>query len=79
MIIFNNGSGNQTADLELINFGLYNFNGLKSITSNIENINNSEIEIEYYNLHGMKVSAKQLSPGIYICRQGSKITKILIK
>ena len=53
--------------------------GHKNIVVELVQINNSEIEIEYYNLHGMKVSAKQLSPGIYICRQGSKITKILIK
>lgn len=34
---------------------------------------------EYYNLQGMKVAADSLVPGIYVCRQGSKATKVLVK
>lgn len=79
MVIFNNNSGQQTADLKLINLGIYNFNGIKDISSNTENIQTDEIEPEYYTLYGVKVTANQLTPGIYICRQGSKITKILVK
>lgn len=35
--------------------------------------------IEYYNLHGVKVDANNLTPGIYITRQGNKTTKVLVK
>ena len=35
--------------------------------------------IEYYNLHGVKIDANNLTPGIYITRQGNKTSKVLIK
>jgi hypothetical protein len=35
--------------------------------------------IEYYNLYGVKLDANNLTPGIYITRQGNKTSKILIK
>ena len=35
--------------------------------------------IEYYNLHGVKVNADNLTPGIYITRQGNKTAKVLVK
>jgi penicillin-binding protein-related factor A (putative recombinase) len=83
MIIFNNASGSQTADLQLVNRGIYNFNGLKEIKTEdstpIENIHEEQLEPEYYTLQGIKVSVDRLTPGIYIRRQGTKATKILVK
>ena len=35
--------------------------------------------IEYYNLHGVKIDVENLTPGIYITRQGNKTSKVLIK
>ncbi len=35
--------------------------------------------IEYYNLYGIKVDANNLTPGLYITRQGNKTSKVLIK
>lgn len=35
--------------------------------------------VEYYNLHGVKVNADNLTPGIYITRQGNKTKKVLVK
>lgn len=35
--------------------------------------------VEYYNLQGVKVAADNLSNGIYIKRQGSKATKVVVK
>lgn len=81
MIIFNNGSGTQTADLSWINNGCYNANGyIKTIMpedSGIENIfldDNSPIE--YYNMQGIRVTKP--NKGLYIKKQGSKITKNII-
>lgn len=37
------------------------------------------VPIEYYNLHGVKIEADNLTPGIYITRQGNKTSKILVK
>lgn len=34
---------------------------------------------EYFNLLGARVSGDSLTPGIYICRQGKHISKILVK
>ncbi len=35
--------------------------------------------IEYYNLQGVKVNADNLTPGLYITRQGNKTSKMIIK
>lgn len=35
--------------------------------------------VEYFNLQGMSVSADNLTPGVYVCRQGKKVTKVLVK
>lgn len=35
--------------------------------------------VEYYNLHGVKVDADNLTPGLYITRQGNKTSKVIIK
>ena len=50
MVIFNNGQGggsNQTADLELKNNGIYNFNGWHS--SGVNNIANNSLYVGVYN------------------------------
>lgn len=80
MIIFNNGSGTQTADFSWINNGCYNANGyIKTIMpedSGIENIfPDDNSPIKYYNMQGIRVTKPQ--KGLYLKKQGSKITKIL--
>lgn len=42
-------------------------------------IDNSDKPVEYYNLNGMRVNGDNLVPGIYIRRQGTDVTKILVK
>ncbi len=81
MVIFNNNAGSQTADLPLINNGIYNHNGYKDTMTNTS-INHTQPDLpqpEYYTLQGIKTPPDRLTPGIYIRRQGSQITKILIK
>lgn len=41
--------------------------------------NNTDAPIEYFNLDGMHVSGENLTPGIYIRRQGTDVKKILVK
>jgi hypothetical protein len=52
-------------------------------TSGVENVDideNSNAAVEYYNLNGIKVNAlNDVTPGIYIRRQGTSVSKILIK
>lgn len=49
-------------------------------TSGIDGVEaDSNAPAEYYNLSGVKVNAEAMAPGLYICRQGAKTTKILIK
>ncbi|MDE6384418.1 MAG: chitobiase/beta-hexosaminidase C-terminal domain-containing protein [Paramuribaculum sp.] len=35
--------------------------------------------VEFFNLQGFNVKADNLTPGIYVCRQGSKVMKVLVK
>lgn len=35
--------------------------------------------VEYFNIQGVRVNADQLVPGLYIVRQGSKTSKIIVK
>ena len=79
MVIFNNNAGEQTADLELVNYGVYKFNGIHDTITSVENIYLEPIEPEYYTLQGIRIPADRLTPGIYICREGTKVTKILVK
>jgi hypothetical protein len=45
----------------------------------IDNIAIDNAPAVYYNLNGIEVSADDLTPGIYLCRQGSKVTKVVIR
>lgn len=38
-----------------------------------------EAPAEYFNLQGMRVDASAMAGGIYICRQGGKATKVVVK
>jgi len=40
---------------------------------------NSDDDVEYYNLQGIRIKAENLTPGIYIRRQNNKATKVLVK
>ncbi len=53
---------------------------LRSGTTGIEGIstdNGADCPVEYYNLQGVKVNTP--SAGIYICRKGSDIKKVIIR
>lgn len=80
MVIFNNGNGgtnNQTVDLTLVNNSVYKFNGRTDETVGIESVMSSDnAPIEYYNLQGIRVTTP--TKGIYIKRQGSKTTKVIL-
>lgn len=39
----------------------------------------NDAPVEYFNLQGMRVSADNLTPGVYIRRQGSTTSKVLVK
>lgn len=48
--------------------------------SGIGNITvDADMPVEYYNLQGIRVAADKLTPGIYIRRQGNKVTKVLVR
>ena len=34
---------------------------------------------EYYTLTGVRVNPSETTPGVYICRQGSKVSKIILR
>lgn len=51
------------------------------VSTGITEINYDCIDstIHYYNLNGLEISADNLIPGLYIRREGSKVSKILVK
>ena len=42
-------------------------------------IDMTDASVEVFNLHGIRVDAANLAPGIYIVRQGAKTSKVLVK
>lgn len=57
------------------------FNGEKDATSGITDVpvDNSNAPVEYFNIQGMRINADNLTPGIYIRRQGTDVRKVLVK
>lgn len=58
------------------------FNGTgEALPASISGItaDNSDAPVEYYNLNGMRVNADNLDNGIYIRRQGTETTKVIIR
>lgn len=53
----------------------------KPVTSGITDItvDNSNAPVEFYNLQGIRVNGDNLTPGIYVRRQGSAVSKVLVK
>ncbi|MDE6310377.1 MAG: starch-binding protein [Muribaculaceae bacterium] len=79
MIIFNNGSGTQTGDLEFKHNGIYTANGHTG--EYVSGIGAAEVSAEdevtvYYNLQGMRVANP--STGIYLVRKGDSVSKIYV-
>lgn len=57
------------------------FNGQKAGSSGITDIpvDNENAPVELYNLQGVRVNAENAAPGLYIRRQGTKVTKIVVR
>ena len=81
LIFGNGGSGvpdNQTADLILVNNKIYDRNGVIGDIAGVSSVEADEdAPIEYFDLYGRKV----VTPisGIYVCKQGSKIWKQIVR
>jgi hypothetical protein len=52
-----------------------------SAASGVENVNvnDANAPVEYFNLQGVKVANDNLSNGVYIRRQGTSVSKVLVK
>lgn len=59
----------------------FKFNGENETTTAIKDVvvEEEECEVEYYNLQGVRVSTDNITPGIYIKRQGTKTSKVLVR
>lgn len=67
MVIFNNGSGDQTADLPLVNNGIYDRTGCVGQAGVADIAVDPDSEAVYYNLQGIRV-AEPVSGNVYIVR-----------
>lgn len=47
--------------------------------SGVEGVTVEGSNAEYFTLDGVRVSGEHLTPGVYICRQGLRTTKIMVK
>lgn len=52
--------------------------GINNLFTDDEDEAGVEGEAEYYTLQGIRVNVESLAPGIYICRQGGKTTKVVV-
>ncbi len=79
-IIFNNGNGNQTDDLDA-NFGhIYDFSGDQGVFYNDTAVDFIGVDNDaplYFNLQGMPV--ENPSTGIYIVKRGNKVSKEYVR
>lgn len=55
------------------------FNGQKDTTGIGTIVDDDNAPVEFFNLNGIRVDSENLAPGIYIKRQGRKVSKILIR
>lgn len=46
---------------------------------NADSIDDASAEKEYFTIEGIKVSSDNLTPGLYILRQGKKASKVVIR
>ena len=79
MIIFSNGSGQQTKDLEFENGAVYNFDGKtnESVSTGINQVGSKKApaKLKIYSINGQKVAEVGsmsdaeyiLAPGVYVC------------
>ena len=79
MIIFNNGGGQQTKDLEFENGAVYNFDGKtnETVSTGINQVGSKKApaKLKIYSINGVKVAEVNkvsdaeyvLAPGMYIC------------
>ena len=79
MIIFSNGSGQQTKDLEFENGAVYNFDGKtnESVSTGINQVGSKKApaKLKIYSINGVKVAEVGsmadaeyiLAPGVYVC------------
>lgn len=52
-------------------------NGVQGIDDIVND--NANAPVEYYNLQGIRVNGDNLTPGIYIRRQGTEVTKVYVR
>lgn len=64
-------NGTESAGSNMVSFGVSAIDGIDADTA--------DQPAEFYNLQGIRVPASSLTPGIYICRQGRKATKIIVR
>ncbi len=72
---------NVDADVDGLKEHVYTINFENGSTSAIEavEVDNSDAPVEYFNVNGVKVHGNELAPGLYIRRQGTKTTKVVVK
>lgn len=70
------------ASMNINNINVFYAEDANATTSAIDSIvvdGDENAPVEYFNIQGVRVNADQLVPGLYIVRQGSKTSKIIVK
>lgn len=74
-----NTGGNLNMNIDVLSNGMQIFVTFTSSQSGVSTIVVDSEEAVLFNLQGMRVDTNQLTPGIYIVRQGNKASKVLVK
>lgn len=69
-----NVGGRYEAKSDIVSFVVAGQSGIDSVGEDDVNA-----PVEYFNLQGQRVSGTSLAPGIYLRRQGAKVSKILVR
>lgn len=69
-------NGDQNVTLHAIN---QHYNWVQGIDNISAGGNDPSAPVQIYNIQGMRVTGHELTPGLYIIRQGTSSTKILVK
>lgn len=69
------------SDEDIVLIPAYVYISESNVSTGVENvtINFDDSDTMYFNLNGVPVNADNLTPGLYIVRQGNKVTKQIIK
>lgn len=74
-----NYNPDNAADCKVLNAASIPFTDFDETAAVSETLAGTESEAEYFTLDGLRVNADALTSGLYICRKGSRVSKVMVR